>query len=729
MQNADLRTLLSQVSQIFPATGLIVVGVDSQFASDLAGFLGVDSHFFIDPAEPVRSNKVQLSSRQPVEGVVALADRSGSEILYRANGSAFSGLARPETLQKYWQNLKTVERVASNVITLDEYCQTRFAPVEIDKVNWLVLNIISSGVVLSGAPALLRTIDAVNLRALVDPNAPSELQGCTLEYVQAMLEPMGFKLVHQASDRHPAFVSAVFVKDWKALSTAHLNAAKLTEERLQSLQVKFDDQGEKVSALSKQRDELESITDALQSKLAQFETAAIATRNSIKTLSQENKKLTKKVIDQTTKLARNETKTKAAERAEKSALAERAGVLTSIEARISQASAARTQIQETVAKIETALDDLNSEIRDARYLQFAGLTKRKQNLIDQLIIKADSAYHRTSYKRAAEYYQAVLQQDKSNAWSMQGLAESLARMDYDNDPNWFSQDRADLIEKTGKWDVTVRLYRAALKLDPNISLVFNERFLQEESQFADSIVENPVFVAGCGHSGTSLMIKIISSHPNFFAIPKESAAFLVDDAKFRYRMHQWDQECSALKATRWVEKTPPHIFQIQRFLALRPKAQFIIMIRDGRDVVCSLRKRAGYENIEDRLDRWTYDNLSAMPFWDHPQVRVVRYEALVAAPEETIKGLCAFLNEPMSDSMLEYHKTETKWYSARKTKPRAIKNHADHLALRNWQINQPIFDGRDKWKTDMSTAEKSAFKRSAAQQLLERLGYVEGHNW
>lgn len=113
----------------------------------------------------------------------------------------------------------------------------------------------------------------------------------------------------------------------------------------------------------------------------------------------------------------------------------------------------------------------------------------------------------------------------------------------------------------------------------------------------------------------------------------------------------------------------------------------------------------------------------------HPQVKVIKYEELVQSPEETLKALCAFLGEDYSPRMLEYHRTEHYWYSDKIVKPEAIKTHTDHKNNRNWQINQPIFDGRGRWRNEMTEAEKDLFKNSLAQILMVQLNYVSDRNW
>jgi hypothetical protein len=39
------------------------------------------------------------------------------------------------------------------------------------------------------------------------------------------------------------------------------------------------------------------------------------------------------------------------------------------------------------------------------------------------------------------------------------------------------------------------------------------------------IVDNPVFIVGSGHCGTTLLLKVISAHPNFYGI-NESNPFI-----------------------------------------------------------------------------------------------------------------------------------------------------------------------------------------------------------
>jgi tetratricopeptide (TPR) repeat protein len=343
--------------------------------------------------------------------------------------------------------------------------------------------------------------------------------------------------------------------------------------------------------------------------------------------------------------------------------------------------------------------------------------------------KGEFFFNDSDFVNATKCFLKATLLNPDSARYCQNLAEAIARLDYRKGTELGSQRLVSEVEQTGKWDVVVRLYRQALKLDAAAVKSHHETQQHMKIKFQTGQVANPVFIVGCGHSGTSIMLALLGSHPSFYPIQKESAIFLKPDDVVQKSMFGWDDACVKKNRARWIEKTPPHIFQISRFLSFRPESQFIILLRDGRDVVSSLKYRIGYEKFEDRLDRWIYDNLAGLEYWDHPQVTVIKYESLVESPVKELKSICRFLGENYYKNMLDYHKKEHLWYSDEITKPEKLKNNSDHKDLRNWQINQPLYDGRGRWEKEMSAEEKDMFKKSVAQRYLEQFGYVQDANW
>lgn len=87
-----------------------------------------------------------------------------------------------------------------------------------------------------------------------------------------------------------------------------------------------------------------------------------------------------------------------------------------------------------------------------------------------------------------------------------------------------------------------------------------------------------------------------------------------------------------------------------------------------------------------------------------------------------------FLGEEYNPKVLEFYRIEKRWYSSEIVKPDKIESKQEHLQNRNWQINQPLFDGRGRWKKEMTEGEKIIFKKKAQKYLLE-FGYVQDDNW
>ena len=234
------------------------------------------------------------------------------------------------------------------------------------------------------------------------------------------------------------------------------------------------------------------------------------------------------------------------------------------------------------------------------------------------------------------------------------------------------------------------------------------------------IDEPPIFIVGCGHSGTSLLIAILGSHPRIYPVPFESRMMIeTSRLAFRRNVAKFNRRAIVAGKRRWIEKTPKHIHHLEKIFKWLPESKIIIILRDGRDVAHSIRRRTG--SLEDGIQRWLNDNLVGKQFWQHPNVHVVKYEDIVSDFEPTITKILGFLGEQYDSQMEDFHQEERTWYSGEVEKPDTAfgDNHRQH---RNWQINQPLFDGREKWKE--LSAEELSHVNDVAGPLLAELGYV-----
>ena len=229
----------------------------------------------------------------------------------------------------------------------------------------------------------------------------------------------------------------------------------------------------------------------------------------------------------------------------------------------------------------------------------------------------------------------------------------------------------------------------------------------------------PIFIVGCGHSGTSLTLAILGTHSRIHAIPHESSFLIEGDAgKARKQMLKFDALTIAEGKQRWVEKTPKHIHRIGTILGLRPDAKILLIIRDGRDVACSIQDRTG--SLEGGIRRWLDDNEAGRTFWHHPAVHVFRYEEMIEDFERKMRAIFEFLDEEYEPAVEDFSRTERRFYSTTIEKPASAFG-KDHKQYRNWQINQALFDGRGRWKR--LSEEELRVVNEIGKDLLLELGY------
>ena len=251
------------------------------------------------------------------------------------------------------------------------------------------------------------------------------------------------------------------------------------------------------------------------------------------------------------------------------------------------------------------------------------------------------------------------------------------------------------------------------------------------------MINSPIFIVGCGHSGTTVLLSILAQHSRIYGIPYESNLFGRADAEQLVFVRRFDEETTNAGKARWVEKTPRHIKHIGAIFKKFPDAKVALMMRDGRDVSCSIRARTG--DLAAGARRWVQDNAAADDFRSRDDVFEIRYEALVAAPEVVLNRLMSFLDEPFESRLLEHHLSSFRFFgSFDKLKKyeasiQRLENEPDsksgraHRLYRSWQAKQPIFDGSGRWRTQLST-EESALLHSIAGDALVKYGYSIASN-
>lgn len=228
------------------------------------------------------------------------------------------------------------------------------------------------------------------------------------------------------------------------------------------------------------------------------------------------------------------------------------------------------------------------------------------------------------------------------------------------------------------------------------------------------------FIVGCGHSGTSLVANMFAAHPGVYVPLRETRAFL-EEEKLAESWNALLGELAESGKSFFVEKTPKHIRCLDRIRTTIPDSKFIVMVRDGRDVAASFIRRTG--SALPGVQRWLEDNRIAANEANADDVILVRYEDLVADPEAMLRTICDFLALPFDDHMLRYHEQERLWFGQNSVTRHRGHTSWGHKARRNWQINQPLFDGRNQWQGQLSEDVLDRFRNGEGSTLMKRFGY------
>lgn len=234
----------------------------------------------------------------------------------------------------------------------------------------------------------------------------------------------------------------------------------------------------------------------------------------------------------------------------------------------------------------------------------------------------------------------------------------------------------------------------------------------------------PIFVTGCGHSGTTIMLRLLGAHSKIHWIPYETRILFRSKFQQCLAFWLWNRSAVTNRKHRWVEKTPLHVRIVERAFETLPDARVIFMVRDGRDATVSMRKR--YGNFERGLKRWVDDNRFALQWMDDKRVMILKYEDLVKNSEQVLSHICDFIGEKFEEEMLSYHERSER-ASPKEHNP-ASEPAGNTWKLRGWQISQKLYDGSGRWKEEMTEEEKALFKKEASDLLIQ-FGYAENNDW
>ena len=204
---------------------------------------------------------------------------------------------------------------------------------------------------------------------------------------------------------------------------------------------------------------------------------------------------------------------------------------------------------------------------------------------------------------------------------------------------------------------------------------------------------------------TMLIADICSER--FFQRSHKFAEFKVDQEKAFNELRErtfsgvldavFMQLATHLGTTRWGDKSPEYIHDLSILRQLFPNAQFVHMVRDGRDVAMSSIKEPVFSinNIYTAAKEWRKNIQLARDFLEQlppEQFTEIRYEDLLTNPVETLELLLEFSGIKDSDGAVREH----------------IRTHI-HEDIKANNFN--------KWKTQLSESQIDLYEQVAGDML------------
>ena len=252
-----------------------------------------------------------------------------------------------------------------------------------------------------------------------------------------------------------------------------------------------------------------------------------------------------------------------------------------------------------------------------------------------------------------------------------------------------------------------------------------------------SKIKGGIHVCGCGHSGTSILTRLIGAHSEIYALPGETGIAKKERYSiYRSNIELFEQEAVRHNASCWVEKTPKHVRNLRFILDCAPDTKIILITRNPKDTVASLNRR--YGSLSKSIRRWKFDNKRVMHWSTHPQCITVQYESLIINTEATLVKVMKFLGKTFEAEQLDFHSQQVTWYKTRQNSPldgdgarfesqenpvntdlqfngalampealdeSQYGSGVDHNTYRNYQINQPLFNNIGNHRKYLTDAE------------------------
>ncbi len=169
-----------------------------------------------------------------------------------------------------------------------------------------------------------------------------------------------------------------------------------------------------------------------------------------------------------------------------------------------------------------------------------------------------------------------------------------------------------------------------------------------------------------------------------------------------------------------ADKNNYYINHLDDLPRIWPKAKYLHLIRDGRDVACSysevtrLDSHSPYKpklpvSISEIAEEWQRNNLAIHTFLQAGQRAslMIKYEDVISNTSETLSRICEFLEIEFDEKMMDYYKA-------------TAENNQEPSETLDWKmktLEKPDNNRIKRYMKDLSQVEISTFNENASKAL------------
>ena len=260
-------------------------------------------------------------------------------------------------------------------------------------------------------------------------------------------------------------------------------------------------------------------------------------------------------------------------------------------------------------------------------------------------------------------------------------------------------------------------------------------------------IHRPVFIVGAPRSGTSFLGRCLAALPelsyHFEPVATKAAARYVYSGqwsparaeRFYRRTYRWLLRLHLAGGRRLAEKTPRNAFLIPFLARAFPEAQFVHILRDGRDAALSHSKKPWLQAAAASSGKREHGGYPFGPvprFWVEPErteefERTTDFHRCIWAWRRHVESI---LEAAAALPAEQYHGLR---YEHLTREPRAeAKRLVDFLGIERANSRRRLFeavthvhaDSVGNWREELTTCQRRTAEREAGL-LLHRLGYLE----